>query len=85
MLTLSKSIAYLAERGIKVSRQALHLYVQKHAEHCQKITSVRGERAALWLVPESLLDDYSPSLQHQEAGKIRLNNRKDSVISTQKK
>lgn len=71
MMTLKQAVEYLRkERGIKVTRQAVHLFVQRHSDKCQRIEGPQGKRAALWLLPTSLLDTYQPSVHHQTVGAI---------------
>lgn len=67
-LTISQALRYLkSQRGISVSRQALHLYVRRKKNECEQIAEP-GRKVVLWLVPVTLLDSYAPSSQNQEAG-----------------
>lgn len=77
MLTLQEARLFLEqERGIVVTRQALHQYLQRHKAACHEY---RGEkRTALWMIPKRLLLAYQPSLRHQQAGKQRNTSETDS-------
>lgn len=69
MLTLSEALTYLQKRGITVTRAALHLLARRNAHQCQQIGGT-ARKAALWLIPTSLLDTYAPSAHHQQAGAL---------------
>lgn len=67
------TIAEAAEKK-KVSRQAMHLFVQRNQERCKAIGN-KKKRAAVWLIPASLLKEYKPVDYLQAAGKTRAKNR----------
>ena len=67
MFTLEEARAYLLKaRKIAVTRQALHLLVQRNPTKCEKLGS--KARAALWRIPQSLLDTYAPDVTNKELG-----------------
>lgn len=66
--TISEAKDYVEQRGIKISRQALHLFVQRNRSRCKQIGKRGSGSPTLWQIPQSLLDSYAPSKQHQQAG-----------------
>jgi hypothetical protein len=59
MLTLKQAVTYLKEtRGIVVSRQAIHLLVQRNKGRCREFDHSDGGRVSFWLIPVSLLNEY---------------------------
>jgi len=65
MLTITN-----AAKAKQVTRQAIYLWLQRedHLTRCEKIASSESERPIVLLIPESLLDTYTPSQSHQERG-----------------
>ena len=79
MLTLKQAVTYLkSTRGIVVSRQAIHLLVQRNKGRCQEFNNGDDGRVSLWLIPLSLLDEYQPSAYHQRGGIMRAETQKEA-------
>jgi hypothetical protein len=83
MYSVSEARVHLRERGITVSRQALHGLIARHREQCERIGGSQ-QKAGLWRIPASLLKKYRPSPQHQQAGRAYLACNSPSVLYTQK-
>lgn len=67
MLSLAQAVDYLeTTRGIKVKRQSIYNYMQRHLTDCEKLDG--KERPILWFIPTTLLDNYKPSALHQTNG-----------------
>jgi hypothetical protein len=79
MLTLKQAVTYLKEtRGIVVSRQAIHLLVQRNKGRCREFANGDGGRVSFWLIPVALLDEYQPSDYHQRGGLMRAQTQKEA-------
>jgi hypothetical protein len=85
MLTLKQAVTYLKEtRGIVVSRQAIHLLVQRNKGRCREFDHGDGGRVSFWLIPVSLLDEYQPSEYHQRGGIIRAETQNNTRAAAKK-
>lgn len=69
MLSVGEACEYLAERGVQVSRQGVHGLIARNRDLCQRIGGSR-KKAGLWLIPLSLLSEYTPAEQQQAAGLV---------------
>lgn len=70
MLTVQEAREYLKkERGITVSRQAIHGLIARSRAECERIGGSK-KKAGIWLIPFALLRHYRPLAQQQEAGRV---------------
>lgn len=67
MYSVSEARVHLRERGITVSRQALHGLIARHREQCERIGGSQ-QKAGLWRIPASLLKKYRPLLSISKQG-----------------
>ena len=83
--TMSEAQAFLKTKGIAVTRQSLHLFIQRHKDQC----TPRGQRvdgaAYFWTIPHHLLATYAPSKYNQDAGNVRGEQIRQETLERKKK